>query len=520
MDKEKSKTGPLLFFIFSIAFYIYIIFLFVTVSYRIDFFDKTMAILAKIYSAQGFIPYKDFAVVYPPGNFLLFGKLFHYSSEPESNFIFIIIYLFIIGISIYILNKLLGRKDYFKLSLFIILNAFILRVYGENFSLVLVTLISLSSLYFLKTGIKKYLFLLLPLYLFGVWFRWDWLIALAGVQWVILLVLLLFLLAQKDKVKKITKYIKRELFVATMSVVGAFGGVLTLYVYLTNLGVLSTAYEFFIVIPMMLTRTFRNLPLPPPKLPTNPDSTVYIAFIVIVLLIINLIKNFIEKFKGGKSSMLDLIVNISLIFYTLIFLPYTLGRSDWFHFIPIWYMTGLSFVLINMWNRDLIKLKNIMLVLFFIPQISWIINDPGFTNPQSMFGEKIINLQNDDCKKIVENIKPESILVGRISYQKYLYNITSLYFIFPDVKPATPFIAEEPGIQSSCKYGAQVASYLEKAQQPLIAFLEKGSHPNESKYTEQMSSCGKVESFLESGKYEKIGDCESYGLPFEVRLYK
>ena len=54
----------------------------------------------------------------------------------------------------------------------------------------------------------------------------------------------------------------------------------------------------------------------------------------------------------------------------------------------------------------------------------------------------------------------------------------------------------------------------------MLAFLEEGDHQPENELTRKMTSCGKIENYLSYADYEKIGQCESYGEIFDIRLYK
>lgn len=507
----------------SIILFIYVAFLLLIGSYDIGFFDKAFKILAKLYASNGFVPYKDFAVVYPPGNFLLFGKLISYTTESESNFVFLLIYTSIIVLSVFLLAKIKAPKklNVYELALLFLFNAFILRIFGSTLSRVFLMVALFVSIYvFEKKTLSGYV-LLITTYFVGFWFRWDWLLMFLVLKWLVLILTFIYYLVVRRLNFEVgnSSSIRKFLLITVVSTCGGLLGLLSLYIYLANLEVVGIAYEFFVVIPSMLTKTFRNLPLPWPKLPTHPDSIFYINIIFVGFLIYEFIKHLLNSWRVKKIDINRFISDILFIGLILSFLPYALGRSDWAHFIPMLYVLGLVWLIKEVLRGGYSFARSVVVLVLFLPLVGWILTNPGFLKPSSQLGEKSIQAQNNDCKTVVDDINPSTVFVGRLTYERYLYNITSLYLIYPDVKPATRFITEEPGVQSSCKYGEMVVEDLKNAEKPIVAFLEEGVHPPENVEMLSMTSCRKIEDYLENASFEEIGECVSYGLRFKIRLY-
>ena len=122
-------------------------------------------------------------------------------------------------------------------------------------------------------------------------------------------------------------------------------------------------------------------------------------------------------------------------------------------------------------------------------------------------------------EKLVKNIYAESIFVGRKSYEKYLWNNASLYLTRPDLKPASSYITEEPGIQNVCKFQNIIVDELNVSPKPMIVTLELHEEKPENKATTNMKSCGLIERYLEYESYRLIGYCRSDNKDYEIRLY-
>lgn len=472
------------------------------------FFDGPLRVLSKIYMSNGLIPYKDFGVVYPPGMFVLLGKLIPYKSIIQTNIILSFIYLVLIGLAAWLLSRSArpSKFNYFYTSVFLLFNAFIVRIFGASDALsylMPMMAVILITNYLIRKPKQGYLYGLIPLFAISVWFRWDWMLYLIIIQWLGLLSSKIFTLNNR-------KIIKRQLILAASSTLGYILGAASLYLYLNHLGVLKEAIDFFIYKPIMLTKTYRNLPLPLPKFPVFPDFIIYSNILFFILLVRRL---------SGKINFRFIIPSFLLLGYILLFLPYALGRSDWPHFMAMWYAIGVAWILIGMWFNILKLNEKVIIILAFLPLSVWYIRHSGSLSPIYNRAETIVSREINDCGNAIKGIAPKTIFVGRTSYENFLYNKASLYLLLPRIKPATAYITEEPGIHNSCKYGQIIVKDLSKAEKPMLAFLDLDSDPPENKATAKMSSCGLVEGYLKNTEYQKIGTCKSYNDLFEIRLY-
>jgi len=466
-----------------ILFFIYNVFLQAIGSYEINYFDGAIQIAAQNYVAGGLVPFKDFSLIYSPGQYLLAGKIVPFKSVFISNLFYTALEsLLVVYASVLILKVFQNYSGkYFVLATHLAVSGIILRVFGGSGSLpyILMEVIFLISL----TPAKKALMLLSLAY---VWLRWDWLLFFASGRW------------------SSTK----------LPLLGYLIGLGTLTVYLLLNGTLKNAFLYMIYLPIVMQGSYRHLPLPPPTLPIHPNGLVYLAGAVFVVLIFRAIKTWSnENVRNFFPAALVFIVT---------FVPYALARSDWPHFLGVWAASSLVWVMIDVFiDGDHVNwLPKAVIPLFFLPLVGWYVKGVKSFNPKFNYAQVVLDRELAECKNKTENIKINSIFVGRVSYNRFLYNVASLYLLYPDVPPATPNLMEEPGIQNTCEFGEKIGQYLYTAKRPMLAFLEEGDHQPENELTRKMTSCGKIENYLSYADYEKIGQCESYGEIFDIRLYK
>ena len=80
--------------------------------------------------------------------------------------------------------------------------------------------------------------------------------------------------------------------------------------------------------------------------------------------------------------------------------------------------------------------------------------------------------------------------------------------IRPDLRPATPFISDEPGVQNSCTLGSRIATDLIRAPRPLILVLDTQPYSPEPNLTRTMTSCGKIEAAIAAMPAVVLGTCQ------------
>ena len=515
MDKKTINKIAKYFFLLSFFFYLYTIFLFIIGSYEVDIFDGSLRILSKIYIVRGLTPYRDFSVVYPPGIFLVFGKIFPYLSIIQNNIIQSLFYI-LLTTSILLMLGFRNRKTvglYCQLAIVILFISAVIRIFesSEAFSLLLLLLNVLLLLNYIKRQSIKPLFFAFAVTFASVWFRWDWMLFLHGLYFLIFISFRLTTKKNAFVLVTLFRYIRLSLLAYLLSLS-------LLLFYLQKLNVLKIAIDFICVIPVFLTTSYRDLPLPIPKHPLRPEILIYLCIVIYVYLLIRSSKK-IAISSLGNQHLSKLLSSVILLSYPLVFVLYAIGRSDWLHAVPLWFAVSIIWVLLNKSLNLFSQTKLFIILLTFLPLAAWYVKVSYILVPRYNFARYQIDLQTSDCRRLTNNVPGKSIFVGRLSYDKFLWNNASLYLVRSDLKPASSFITEEPGIHNSCKYGKIIAGELQVSQKPMLAVLAKKPQEPENKKTREMKSCGQIERYLQSNDFTKIGSCQSLGEDYEVRLY-
>ena len=518
------KIFTKLFYLSTLLLLIYTIILFIIGSYEIDYFDGTLRILSRVYISKGLIPYKDFSVVYPPGMFFVFGKIFPYISNEIINLhiggFYLLFYLFT-SLLIY----LVGHESHnigLSLSLITIYFSLIIRIFGHSDAFSIIFPVVAVLLYILNSPDRNKYFYLINFLTFAgsVWFRWEWMFMLlifeVSIEFILNVIKKYKFIRLKRK--SLATYRSSIIKITLSSALGYLSGWFSLMYYFNIYNVAERAIDFIIKIPITLTSSFRDLPLPTPKHPLKPEMLFYLSLVYIIVL---LSKTFFYFKKQKQNINVEELSKIVLaLSVLLIFIVYALGRSDWPHFIPLWFYLGIIWVVINLKLR-LFDDKILLLILIpVLPLGGWYIKSSKILIPRNNFAMFQMNDQISECKNMVYKVGSGSIFVGRISYERYLWNNASLYLTRTDLKPATSFITEEPGIHNSCKYGLMIYNELVISNKPMIAFLNMNLQDGENKTTKNMSSCGYIEKYLNENSFEILGKCRSVDSEFEVRLYK
>jgi len=511
-----------IFLAFSIAFFFYNILLYIIGSYEIDYFDGALKLLTKIYASKGLVPYKDFSVVYPPGMFLIFGKIFHYRSIIQNNFVTSIGYIFLFILSLTLIKNISKRKwsTLLALSASSLYFSIIVRLFGNSDAYSMILSILSVLVYYKSIYSKKSLYLILNflIYFIGVWFRWDWLLIAFLLE--ILILILISIIPSRYFIKQ-NKQIRKNILKTTVSsATGFITGVFLLSYYLYSTDVIENAYTFIVSIPIQLTSSYRDLPLPFPKHPLKPEMIFYISSLLLLLIVYKSARYFLTRLRSKKVYVAELAIALLLLSFSLVFIYYALGRSDWPHFIPLWFYTGMVTIVLCLKLKLIGNKIYLLLLLSFFPLAGWYLKATKSYLPRYNHAQNVIDINIADCKNLVSKIYANSIFVGRIKYEKYLWNNEALYLTRTDIPPATSFITEEPGIHNSCKYGEKIMKELQNSKKPMLALLNKKQQEGENQFTNNMTSCGRIEYYLNENYYRALGNCVSYDSEFEVRLYE
>lgn len=501
-------AGLLLLFSGSL-FFLKWISLFVS-NYTGNEFDIALRLISHAYASQGLLPYKDFGVVYPPGLFALMGILFPTSTLVVRNAIFALIYLVIMwGIALQY-QALIGSKKNSNLPLTLFL--FIVTIltswsYGrEIFSVPLILLVIATSVASLakKTMPRFPHWIIFFSAAASVWFRWDWMLFLV----MIFCFIFGLLYVAKSLSSTYTKLFS--------SLVGGYlFGTLLLVLFLITHGIFHDGYRFVVEIPTVVIREYRSLPFPHFQHPGDISASFAVSIATFVGFSLMIARRFHTKTKNPQESVIFVI----LLLAPFTFLPYALGRADWEHAIPFLVSLGICIGLYAAHTRTYV-LPFLLTCLLAVPTAYhlWQIQP---LDKNIMIGRLETDIREHlaECAEVTKNTQPNSVFVGRTSYDRFIINVASLYLLFPHVQPATRYISDEPGLQNTCAVGQEIVQDLVSAPKPMLTFLATQPEGPEPNKTTTMQSCGTIESYIHTRKYEPIGACTAYGRMYDIRLY-
>lgn len=496
------------------------IFFALTGAFQSNSFDGALRLLAHHYTQKGLLAYQDFGVVYPPGQFWLIGGLLPFHGA----------WLRMILLTIFVLLAFVfwWRTTRHSSSVGVPGSSFLFFAIPPIFTLLSNDPLSLPLLGTLVVLEYRFLhqptrqnalatFLLSSIILL---FRWDWPIFFFCLQILLLLISSSILFALQLHKPWIPLLKRWAIFLGILFLGSTLSITLTL-LHFWHKGALSALIEFIFTIPVQVILEYRKLPivLEPRIWKSSALLTgTFLAWIGSIFLYLTSYQPWKKEFWQKVS--IDKIRFGLLVSTPTVLIPYATGRADIEHAFPlsallilclsfiqhlpriprltVWIITGLTLA-------PLLSLT----LMRYSPNLPWTVNKV----------EWYVEAGLKNCRPLVQDLTAKSIFVGRYDYTRFIINTPMLYFTRPDLPPATPSISDEPGLQNSCEYGEQIAENLHSAPKPMIAFLETSLQNSEPNATASMVSCGSIEAFLASQSSRLIGTCESYGTPFDVRVY-
>jgi hypothetical protein len=450
-------------------------------------FDSASFKLQLIYPTYGLKPYKDFVFIYPFGPSLIsiFITKLNQSFIKPINLVWIIHLL----LQLILLRKIISRNiitinKVSVLYLFLILETFIYSKFGgEPYShlLLFITLIEFFKAYENKKLISSTFIYPTLLALF----KWDRLLFCACVFG------LFFILC---KFKKIHISLFILLKIILLCIASFIFLLICLYIFNTDNFFNTIRYIF--IDPFIIMK-YRNLPF---TLDENVFS-IYNFYYLLILIYISLFC-YLMIARITIKQLYFFCAGLSLI-------PPTFGRTDVGHFIPFYLSSFFLIVSLPPFFNNFLtkyfkmilsitKFISIFLIVFFIVM------------------ELRIPLLENTCGMFKNEVNPKSIFVGNSQYDNFFVNFPLLYLSFSDLKPATKYINDEPGLQNTCQIQDEILNDFNLAPRPVIFFLNKNlliDKNNKNTYV----NCGKLEEYF--AKNTKIlGYCSLSKNTIEVRV--
>ncbi len=492
-------------------------------------FDGALFLLQSIYASRGLTPYLDYGFVYPPGVALLFGKLF---GLPDSSSVMKAVWassLLLVGTNMFFAFRLAqGPSRIFGVGLYLILGGIATLLWAhigtEPFTHSLLLLILLLTLHGLRSGISPSRITLVGLAAFAITLvRWDRAlvftaveIALAGVAWG---GVWLCRMVQQD-----VSEVREQALRLVAAVAATLTGVGVALALIAGIAIGSHAWvqtrTFIFDVPLSIL-PFRTLPVPKIESLLASQTQWLTSLLALGLLILaGALASWRNRRKVGKG--LTRLIELGVLCAGPIsILPYAFGRADSSHFLPLTLITGAAMIVaILLWNgrenRVACLLGLLILALPLTGPLVETIRSLGI--PICGQFQRVLEGTTADCTRLIPP-GTRSLFVGQVSYQRFIVNWPILYLARADLPPATPFISDEPGVQNTCAYGAQIAANLAKAPRPTVAFLDTEPMDPEPNLTRTMQNCGRIEDALRSFPARELGLCRFRGRPIRAVLY-
>ena len=470
-------------FIFYTLLAIANLFAFIFIEPHLQLFDSALFKLQLIYPTQGWVPYKDFVFIYPFGPSLvsLFIDKLSFGAFNLITFIWPLHFL----LQLVLVNQI--RKIYFNRNIHVIFSILVIetlvtaKLGGEPFSTLLTFIVCLE--YFSTYQTKQITWKTLIYSILLCFVRWDRLV---------FCICTLFLYRVFCQIKRVDFEIIHTTKLILISLSAVFFLIFSIFIYENEN--FYNAMQYIFIDPFIIAK-LRSLPFTWENNFLSIINTYYLIILIYLILGYFIIK---EKFDNHKT-----------FFYFLglsLFIP-SLSRSDVGHFLPF-YVSSLFLIysLPGFISSFYLKNKNLILYLNGIFCISVLLIFSLLTNKNQI---------KNTCNSFNKKNEYQSIFVGNSQYDNFNINYPYLYLENLNLKPATKYISDEPGIQNTCARAKEIMRDLDAAPKPTIFYLNKTILKDKNNIN-QYQNCGLLEKYFFT-KTKIIGYCEVNQSEIEVR---
>jgi hypothetical protein len=473
-------------------------------------FDYPLRLVEVVYAAKGLTPYVDFGFVYPPGQVWFYGKLLRLQDPGVINAAITLGNLLLVSICAWQVMRLTpGWRRLFGGTVLLVLGG-AMPVALQSFDLEPIILLLIAVLLVeevMERGSSAArLSALVGVAVVGTLFRWDWILPVAVLEagWAAVIWLIVGILNPDQSI--LVRRIVARLWRAALAALA--GGVLAMAVIVGHAlatGTWADTRLFIFNVPV-LTLPFRRLPLPVGiHLPT---VLWLVDIIAMALIALAASLDYVKSRPGFRLAYL--LKGGALLAPCVILLPYTFTRADGSHFVPFSMLVMVtSMAAFTIWrHRAARSVLLIVLVMTAVPYLYAALRGvfEGSVQKVDIHLQRVHKL-TAECSSIFPR-DARSLFVGQISYNRFIINSPIFYLIRPDLRPATPFISDEPGVQNSCTLGSRIATDLIRAPRPLILVLDTQPYSPEPNLTRTMTSCGKIEAAIAAMPAVVLGTCQ------------
>ena len=204
-------------------------------------------------------------------------------------------------------------------------------------------------------------------------------------------------------------------------------------------------------------------------------------------------------------------------------LPYSFKRPDPPHFMPLTAVL-LTSILVGaaLWNSIQTRLTLAIALCITLLPMTWAVLIQSLmqglpVKPGRLTTE--ISRVTQECSGLIPK-DARSLFVGKGSYQEYQINWPILYLANPQLRPATAFISEEPGVQNTCYFGTRISNDLAHAPRPTAVILDGVPWHDDTSEVFKLPDCGKIEAELTTLRVSPVGFCSVRWRRYEVAVIR
>ncbi len=489
-------------------------------AFHVNYFDSALFLLQPMYASRGLKPYIDYGFLYPPGPALLFGKVLRLREISQVQIAVSVFNALAVAGCLAVLVRQ-AKSDRLALSgaaLFCVgaIVPMACMSMGADPCPLTLTCLSLLLLFAaLRHGGSRSLWLAAAA-ASSVTTLWRWERVLPAVLVLAFGAFVLWAAAAhfvQDQRRLI--FMAQQLWRTTLA---GFVGVSAAFALMAGHAIVTGSWaaerEFIFQIPLLIL-PYRQLPIPYP----SGGNMQWVANCLAIILL---------AISGGfalrtTSSFAHQLKRGVLVVPPLTLLPYSFNRADQMHFLPV--TAVLLIVLLAgaaIWHsnaaRTVLSIALILVLWPMTPLLRAQANLQGLPVNRGIYASELEHLTSG-CSSLIPS-DARSLFVGEESYQRYLTNVPILYVANPDLRPATPFISDEPGVQNTCSYGKRIAEDLGHSPRPTAVALDFSANSTEPNLSTKMHTCGKIETELSSQNIKPIGTCVMIGHVFQVAVIR
>jgi hypothetical protein len=498
-----------------------------TGAFGVDVLDQSLRVLQSVFAARGLTPYADYGFLYPPGFAWFYGKLLGLQ-QPESVIAAnaVVDLLLALTCAIQVMRLAASHRWLFGGAVLLLLGGampVVMELYaGPNSPVLLLIALLLLVEVMTRGPSAARVVALVGVAAVGTLIRWDFTLFAAvlevGGAAVVWLAAGTIPLGSEQSTQ--VRRMALHLWWAALALLAGVTLALSVVAgFALATGTWAQTRLFVFDLPLRIL-PFRRLPLPT-SIHLRRDMQWLLDIVAMALIAVAGLLAWVET--RARSGLIYLLEGVALLAPCAALLPYTFTRADFFHVLPLTVLvTMMSLVALILWTSRAARWPLLLaLALAAMPSLRIAVRYVASTRG-TLQADIQLRHSHELTVGCTELFPPDarSLFIGQVSYKRFIANMPIFYLMRPDLRPATPFISDEPGVQNSCDLGSEIAADLIRATRPLVLVLDTEPWDAEPNLTLTMTSCGKIEDAMATMPALVLGTCHVIGRTFRVEVVR